>query len=110
MPRNQVDMTKAQETAVLLTIANCILIPAWKIDARLGLTAAVAGTGLLLYKLHEMGKARRPGGNAINTVNNLFAPYTGDPDTSMINMLRNIVNGGDAVVGSIIDICTKGMK
>ncbi len=90
------------KAGTLVALGNIVLAPLYWVDGRLGLSAAIIGTAALLYGAHEVGKKRRPVGNAVNNANSFFAPKTGDKSTEMQNMIDNIAIGGAAIFDELI--------
>ncbi len=88
---------KMTKTMTLLGIANVIMSPLLIIDSRVGLVAMLAVNGLLMVNLHEIGRSRRPGSNAIVAVNSIFADRANREVTEADNAIRNIINGGAAI-------------
>ncbi|KTD75152.1 hypothetical protein [Legionella waltersii] len=106
MQPNQASTDDKGKTVTLIALGNTLLAPLWWVDKKIGLTAAIAGTGLFLYLAHEEGKNQRPVGNAVNGMNNFFAPITGDKSTSVSNAMNNIAVGGAAIFDQVMDPLT----
>lgn len=101
MPKGDVSTEDTQKTALLLGVGNLILSPLYYVNAKLGITASLALTAAAIYELHELGKSRRPAGNAVNKANNFFSSITGAESSDIDNAVKNIVNGGAAVYDQI---------
>lgn len=102
MPDDLVHSDDIGKTGVLIGAGNMLLAPLYWVDTRLGLSAAIFGTAALLYGAHEVGKNRRPLGNATNKANSFFAPITGDKSTEVQNVFANIAKGGAAIFDEIL--------
>jgi hypothetical protein len=97
---------KVVKTATVFGITNVLLSPLYWVDKKIGLTASLAANGYLIYHLHELGKERRPGANAINSINNFFVPHINGESHDLENSLRNVINGAAAVHDEIGDAIT----
>lgn len=85
---------KISKTGTVLGIANILMSPLLLIDGRLGLVAMLAVNGILLSSMHEIGRSRRPGSNALVAVNSIFADRADRQAVEADNTMRNIINGG----------------
>jgi len=101
---------KTQKTAQLVGVANLVTSPLLLVDLRIGITALIAVNSILLYYLHGLGKSRRPGSNALNTVSTFFAAQTNTNSNEIENTFRNIVNGGAALHDECRSIATTGQS
>lgn len=88
---------KVQKTGLLMGLVNLIVSPLYIVDSKMGLTVAIAANAAVLYQLHELGKSRRPGSNAINKIKTFFSSQTDTNSSEVNNAFRNIINGGAAV-------------
>ncbi|WP_454785894.1 hypothetical protein [Legionella sp. WA2024007413] len=102
MAQDKINMDDAGKTGTLIALGNTILAPLYWVDAKLGLTTAIIGTGVFLYGAHEIGKKRRPIQNGVNNLNSFFGGNTGDKSTEVENAFANIVVGGAAMFDEIM--------
>ncbi|MCW8385240.1 hypothetical protein OQJ18_06330 [Fluoribacter dumoffii] len=102
MSQAKINTDDAGKTTALLALGNMILAPFYWIDSKLGLSIAIAGTGVFLYGAHEIGKNRRTVENGINNMNTFFGRATGDKSTEIQNALANIAVGGAAIFDEIM--------
>lgn len=98
---------KSTKTAILVGALNIAISPLLIIDSRIGVAALVIANSLLTYYLHEFGKSRRPGSNALNSVNTFFAAQVGVGSNEVENKFRNIINGGAAVCDEFVTMASK---
>jgi len=85
---------KMTKTGLVLGIANLVMSPLFIIDARVGLVAMLAVNGILLASMHDVGKSRRPGSNALVAANSMFADRSSRQAVATDNAIRNVINGG----------------
>ena len=102
MPKHGESADKAQKTGVLIAVGNVLLSPLYYADTKLGLAASLALTSAAIYKLHELGKSRRPGANTLNQVNTFFSSQTDTRSSEIENSFRNVVNGGAAIFDEFV--------
>jgi hypothetical protein len=107
MAQDKISTDDIGKTATLIALGNTVLAPLYWVDAKLGLTAAIAGTAGFLYLAHEEGKKRRPVGNAVNQANSFFGGFTGDKSTSVSNTVANIAAGGSAIFDEVTSSFSK---
>lgn len=90
---NNVD-EKTAKTALLMGVPNLLIsLPSCISGSFFGLTVALIINAAALFILHELGKNRRPGSNALSSVKGLFSSQA---ETD--NIFRNIINGGAHIV------------
>lgn len=88
---------KMSKTGTVLGIASLLMAPLLLIDARLGLVAMLAVDGILLASMHDVGRRRRPGSNALVVANSIFADRANRQVAETDNAIRNVINGGAAL-------------
>lgn len=93
---------KTQKTALLLSAANLIVTPLLFLDKRMAYTTWIIMNSLLLHHLHKLGKSRRPGSNALNSLRSFFAGQINGSAYEVENTFRNIINGGAALYDDLI--------
>lgn len=109
MPINsQINNEKVEKTKKIFIVANLALLPLFLFDPFVGLCCALTLNLLMISKLHELGKQRRPGSNAINQIQGFFATPTQSARLDNENSLKNIINGGahlyDLVAQSLLKL------
>ena len=97
MSRNKMNSDNAGKTVTLIALGNAVLAPLYWVDARIGLSAALAATAAFLYSAHEIGKKRRPIENGINNMNSFFGG-----NTEVDNTINNIIAGGGAIFDGVM--------
>lgn len=102
MSQAKINIDDAGKTGALVAVGNTLLAPLYWLDAKLGLTVAIAATSAFLYGAHEIGKNRRVVENGKNNLNTFFGGVTGDKSTEVQNALANIAVGGAAIFDEIM--------
>ncbi len=86
---------KNQKTKEIFFYTNLIVLPlALCVDFNTGLSLSLITNTALMYVLHEIGKQRRPGSNAINRIQGFFAGSQRQAELEVDNAHRNVINGG----------------
>jgi len=121
MQRND-DTEQAVKTALLLGAINFLVTPAYGISTSVGILMSIGTNVFSIFKLHELGKERRIGANALTNIQSTFFSNTSSffalfsyrnkisdslkneaNNKEMDNASKNIINGGAAVVDKITD-------
>jgi len=90
--KNKKAQKKLQKTKLILMYANAVVLPLliFGLEPSLALILALIINLALISSMHEIGKQRRPGSNAINF-------FAGSEKQDVENTLKNIVNGGSHI-------------
>jgi len=95
---------KTAKTAVLFGVTNIFVGLLSIVNSNSGILAFISLNSALMYYLHDLGKSRRVGANAINTGYSFFSSRVDNPGHDVENAYRNVINGGAAVVDEIEQI------
>ncbi|STX27893.1 Uncharacterised protein [Legionella beliardensis] len=98
---------KLVKTSIIIGLGNLIVSPVYLIDSKLGLAFTIAVNAFLIQQLHNIGKSRRPGSNALNSINTFFSSKAAAESSEIENAFRNIINGGDAVYNEVSNFMRK---
>ena len=101
----QVIIVKTEKTLLLMGLVNLVVSPFYFFNTNLAIPITTLLNAALLYQLHELGKNRRPIANAVQKVDSFFSRKQVATTLETENSMRNIINGGAAVIDVMSELC-----
>lgn len=101
MPQNQNQKNKIQEkfekTTKVVAAVNLMLLPLYVSVSKFSLLVSLIVNAALLHYFESLGKSRRPGLNALTSIQSFFSTSKNPESNELYNRYRNVINGGAAV-------------